>query len=116
MAKTVQIFKICLIMLILLIICSFLSPYVYAGIFGECNYHECILDKMPGVENDIAARQISKVCSSKCTDNSEKNKTRFGFSGKMTASKCAVKYSRKTRSEIGARIITRACYSLYPNE
>jgi hypothetical protein len=116
MSKDIQIFKTCLIMVTLLIICSFLSPYVNAGIFGECNYYECILDKMPGVENDVAAYQISRVCSSKCTDMSEKNKTSFGFSGKMTASKCAVKYAKKTQSEVGARIITRACYSLYPKE
>jgi hypothetical protein len=111
-SKTVQIFKTCLIVFTLLIICSFLSPCVYA----ECNYYECILDEMPGVKNDIVAGQIMAKCKSKCTDKSREEKTRFGFSGRITASKCALTYVKDTKSEKGRHIIRRACYALYPKE
>jgi hypothetical protein len=115
-AETVQIFKICLMMIILLTLFSFLSPYVNAEVFGECSYHECILDEMPGVENDFAAGQIARLCYSKCKDRSKKIKTKYSFSGKMTAVKCTAKYSKNTKSERGSRMINHACYSLYPSD
>lgn len=92
------------------------APYVYAGIFGSCNFYECILDDMPGVKNDIVARQIVSKCSSECTDMSTKKKFSIGFSGKITAQECVVKYAKDTNSEVGARLIFTACYSLYPEK
>lgn len=111
-----QIFKICLMILTLLIVSFYISSNVHAGIFGDCNYYECILDEMPGVKNDFVARQIIANCSSKCPDSTTKKKTRLGFSGKMTASKCFLKYAKDTNSELGARIIRYSCYSLYQSD
>lgn len=114
MSKAVPVFKIRIIMGSLVILFSFLAINCYADIFGACNYYECILDEMPGVKNDIVARQIIANCASKCPDKSTKKKTRLGFSGRRTASKCFLKYAKDTTSEVGARVIRYSCYSLYP--
>jgi hypothetical protein len=36
-----------------------------AGLFGPSNYDECVLDRMQGVQSDLAARVIIAACSSK---------------------------------------------------
>ncbi len=90
--------------------------YAYAGIFGSCNYYECILDKMPGTDNDVVANQIVFQCIQKCKDMGQKNKWRIGLSGKVTAEKCFVKHAKSTRSEQAAIVIRTACYMLYPYE
>lgn len=34
-----------------------------AGLFGPSNYNECILDKMKGVNDDLAAALIARACA-----------------------------------------------------
>jgi len=33
-----------------------------AGVFGYDNYWDCILDQMPGVQNDVAAGAVMRQC------------------------------------------------------
>lgn len=51
--------------LIWILLLSQISCFAYAGLFGPTNYHECILEEMPGVKNDQVVRSISMECSEK---------------------------------------------------
>lgn len=78
------------------------------------SYHECILDKMPGTRNDVAAYAIARSCREKFPDISipDSKKTILG----TTVRDCVSKYAKTSGGETAPYQIRRACFALYPNE
>ena len=77
------------------------------------NFYECILDDMPGVRNNIAAREIMLNCRKDFPDaGTPETKSSWGGS----ARDCVVKYGKSAVGEIGPNLIRRSCYALHPNE
>lgn len=82
-----------------------------AGVFGYDNYWDCILDQMPGVQNDVAAGAVMRQCHVQAPNRAVERK-RSTFLG-MNAEKCLLKNGKKVRSERAAVQIRLACRSLY---
>ena len=77
------------------------------------NFYECILDDMPGVRNNIAAREIMLNCRKEFPDAViPEDKSSLGGS----ARDCVVKNGKSAVGEIGPNLIRRSCYALYQNE
>jgi hypothetical protein len=93
----------------------FLPEITFAGLFGASNFYECILDEMPGVKNDPAAREVIIECREDFPKNSqvEKKSPIFGI---KTAGECVLEYGKDVASPLGARYVQGACYNLYPKK
>jgi len=89
-----------------------ISSGTKAGIFGTSNQSECMLDKLPGTENNIAARVIIRYCRDNYSDQFVKEKS--PFFGVKTEAECIIEYSKETSSRIAANWIRGACQKLYP--
>lgn len=79
------------------------------------NFAECILDKMPGVENDAAAMATYQVCKERFPaglDGVEQGSGR-GWLGYESGAECAAEESRDTRSLKAAGAIRVSCNKLY---
>ncbi len=77
-------------------------------------YWDCILDKMPGVENDVTAYSIRRLCSQKNNYNPNIPATkRTGWFDFESGAECTAKKSKDTRSTLGARAVMSACYAFY---
>jgi hypothetical protein len=77
------------------------------------NFYECILDDMPGVRNNIAARKIMLNCRKEFPDAViPEDKSSLGGS----ARDCVVKHGKSAVGEIGSNLIRRSCYAIYPNK
>lgn len=86
-----------------------------AGLLGPSNFWECVLEKMPGVQNDPVAYQIAADCNTRFPNPPEisgKDKV-GGLFSVPHAPECVIRYAKNTRSNFGAQLITAACYQLY---
>lgn len=89
------------------------APFIAdAGFFGPSNYHECILDEMPGTKNNIVAREIRRKCSKDFPSQGAITKKSSLF-GVDTAGECIIKYGEDVSSKHAASSIRRACRNLY---
>lgn len=92
-----------------------------AGIFVNSadNYQECILERLEGTENDVAAVQATLQCREdfpSLTMPEQENSLLSGLFGPDNFSECMAKYVKKTPSLFAARQLRDACYLLYPND
>ena len=91
-----------------LMVASITSAPAHGAIFGYDNFWDCILDKMPGVQNDVAAIAVVQICNEKeLSQNVDKKKTN------QTRQECTLKHSRNTSGERGPWMIRAACFNLY---
>ena len=78
------------------------------------NYATCILDKMPGTANDVAAQAIYQVCKSKHgglqTVAQGSGRGLFSYD---SGAECTAKKAADTRSNQAAHMIGAACRKLY---
>lgn len=78
------------------------------------NFATCILDKMPGTQNDVAANAISQVCNAKHgglqTVAQGSGRGLFGYD---SGAECTAKLAGDTRSNRAAYMIGVACRKLY---
>lgn len=86
------------------------SPAAYAA-----NFATCILDKMPGTQNDVAAHATMQVCLSKNPGGIQavaqgSGRGVFGFD---SGAECTAKKAGDTRSQRAAVLIGIACRKLY---
>lgn len=91
------------------------SGFVRVSLFGPSNYWECILGKMPGVQNDYVAAQIVQSCLAEFHNTGpvpDKDKVHGMFSVPH-ASECVLKYGKDTASALGGELIVAACHALY---
>lgn len=93
----------------------FWSPPSYSGVFGPSNWAECILEEVPGIQNDRAATMAAIKCNKEFSyrESIEKRKPIFGV---KTAPECVLKHGKGTVSPKAARFITAACHKLYPSD
>lgn len=79
------------------------------------NFATCILDKMPGVQNDPTALATYKACKDKyggALESVEKGSGRGMFSYQSGA-ECASDKGAKTQSQAAGQMIYAACAKLY---
>ncbi len=79
------------------------------------NFAECILDKVPGVQNDNAAAAAFQVCNTRYPERYRgvtQGEGR-GLWGYDSGAECALAKSRDTLSSNGAGMIRMACNALY---
>jgi len=79
------------------------------------NFATCIIDKMPGVQNDAAAYATLNLCKIEHPQGMagvEKGSGRGYFSFKSGA-ECAAKKAASTLSRAGGQFIYTACTRLY---
>lgn len=82
---------------------------------GEENFATCVMDKMQAVQNDAGARAVVDLCRSNYPggfDAVQQGSGR-GFFAHKSGAECATKKAIGTGSELGGRMIYRACVKLY---
>lgn len=79
------------------------------------NFATCILDKMPGTQNDVAASAVYQVCQGKHPGlfGSVVQGSGRGIFGFDSGAECTAKKAGDTRSQRGAVLIGVACRKLY---
>ena len=86
-----------------------------AGWFSDpTNFHECILERLPGVQNDLAAIAETNQCRQEFPDFTPPEKASHLFTGPETVDECLRKYAHDTPSNYAANQIRDACFQLYP--
>jgi hypothetical protein len=86
-----------------------ISSSTYSGWFST-TYDECILDNMPGTQNQQVVNEIRRDCRQYPRVASKKT----SIFGTTTASECVIDNARDTSSKLGAQLIRNSCYRLYP--
>lgn len=86
-----------------------------AGPTLASNYATCLLDKLPGVENDNAAAAALQVCTSDYPGGFAEVPlgSGRGVLGYDSGAECALEKSGATRSRTAAFQIRKACDHLY---
>ena len=82
------------------------------------NFAECILDKMPPAQNDVAAVAIMQVCQGEHPGGIEgvQQGSGRGLLGYKSGAACTAKKSVDTRSNRAAQLIGVACRKLYDED
>lgn len=77
-------------------------------------YYKCLLNELPGTENDIAAGSIIRKCQEENPCKSSKQNVKaIQIFGKTSSSSCVATHGKNTRSSGALGYITQACYALY---
>lgn len=79
------------------------------------NYATCLLDKLPGLENDQASAAANTICKSEFPGGFESvpQGDGRGILGFASGAECALEKSGDTRSSAAAYMIRAACNRLY---
>lgn len=78
------------------------------------NYATCLLDKLPGTQNDVAAQAVYQVCKSKHGGlQAVAQGSGRGLFGYDSGAECTAKKAADTRSNQAAHMIGAACRKLY---
>ena len=78
------------------------------------NYATCLLDKLPGTQNDVAAQAVYQVCKSKHGGlQAVAQGSGRGLFGYDSGAECTAKNAGDTRSNQAAHMIGAACRKLY---
>lgn len=95
-----------------------LLAFVAPGAFAD-NYATCLLDKLEGVQNDLATRAGLRLCIDSNPggfDDVEQGAGRGIFSEYESGLECTQDVSKSARSALAIRWIGRACRQLYDEE
>lgn len=79
------------------------------------NFATCILDRMPGTQNDAVAYAVMRICKEKYPGGLDPviwGEGR-GWLGFKSGAECSVKKAAKTPNQRAAMIISAACRRLY---
>lgn len=79
------------------------------------NFATCLLDKLPGVQNDVAAHAVYQVCAAQHPGAfaAVKQGAGRGWFGYAAGADCTMKKAGETRSLRAAGLIGSACRRLY---
>ena len=79
------------------------------------NFATCILDKMPGTQNDVAAVAVYQICNSKHPGGIQvvEQGSGRGIFSYDSGAECTAKKAAETRSNRAAHMIGAACKKLY---
>lgn len=87
------------------------------GLFGPSNFWECVLDKMPGSQNELAAKLAARHCGQKfpggATHQVAPSDKVGHWLGRPTAMDCFSKHGKTVASDWASRVIYAACHQLY---
>ena len=100
------------IIALLLSLFSLYADNAYAGIFGPSNYWECILENIPGTQNDGAAYAIIRKCKNDFDKGSYVEKSSSWF-GPKTRDECIIKYGKNVSGDLPGELLEDACNKLY---
>lgn len=90
------------------------TPSTSFSWFGGINtFDECILEKMPGIDGNGAARAILSSCNQKYPERSEPE-NKLGIFGPKNYDDCVFKHIKGKESEIAAGAIMGSCYQIFP--
>lgn len=95
---------------------ALLLLFVAAPAMAGGNYATCLLDKLPGVANDVAANAIVQTCTAKFPGGFQTvglGSGRGDWFGFKSGAECTAKKAADTRSERAALMIGAACRRLY---
>jgi len=94
----------------IIVLCFLGSAPAIAG-----NFATCILEKMPGTQNDAAASAIANVCKEKypLMYNDVPQGSGRGWLSYDSGSECAANIAAKTTSQRAGQLIYGACNRLY---
>lgn len=86
-----------------------------AGPALAANMATCLLDKLPGTQNDVAAQAVFQVCSAEHPGGIQAvpQGDGRGMLGFKSGPECTVKKAGDTRSTRAAELIGMACRRLY---
>jgi hypothetical protein len=87
----------------------------FSGLAQAGNFATCLLDELPGVQNNNAAGAAYQVCSAKYPERyaGVAQGSGRGFWGYESGAECALKKARDTRSQDAAGMMRVACNRLY---
>jgi hypothetical protein len=79
------------------------------------NFAECILNDLPGVKNDIAAKAGFQQCEKKYPKGYSEiyQGEGRGLFGYNSGDECTIDKAKETPSRVGGYVINVACYCLY---
>ncbi len=82
------------------------------------NMATCLLDKLPGTQNDVAAQAVFQVCSAEHPGGIQAvpQGDGRGMLGFKSGPECTAKKAGDTRSTRAAELIGMACRRLYDEE
>ena len=95
-----------------LVLWALASPAVAA------DYAKCVLDKMPGTQNDVAAQAVHQVCIGAHPGgiSAVAQGSGRGLFGYDSGATCTAKKAGQTRSNRAAHLIGTACRKLYDED
>ena len=82
-----------------------------AGLFWTSNVPECVLDNMPGTQNNHEAQDIYWACHRRYGGGTVGKKNQLF--GVKTRNQCIAKYGSNTDSQAAVDDIREACTALY---
>lgn len=85
-------------------------------VFAADNFAECVIDRMPGVQNDAVALAISRTCLAEHPggiDAVKQGSGRGDWFGYNSGNECVIKKGEKVASRVGGNLLTGACNKLY---
>lgn len=87
----------------------------FSGLAQAGNFATCLLDELPGVQNNNAAGAAYQVCSARYPErySGVEQGSGRGFFGFDSGAECALKKARNTHSQNAAGMIRVACNRLY---
>jgi hypothetical protein len=91
----------------------FAAGSAFGGVFGPSKLEECLLDKLPGAQNDTVAGEISSQCIKEYGDYARIEKKQGFFASYTSGRECTIAKARNTPSFLAARVIQYNCYRLY---
>lgn len=79
------------------------------------NFAECLLDELPGIQNDNTASAAYQVCTARHPGRyaGVAQGAGRGFFGYDSGAECALRKARDTRSQLASGMIRAACARLY---
>lgn len=101
-------------MLVTTLLGALVTPTAWAGLFGPSSWEECILDRMPGVQNDYAAAVIMTRCSDEFGNPDTARIPEKGWLTRFNSGDACVAAKGSTTASVnGARVIVASCHRLF---
>lgn len=93
------------------LLCLVAAPAIAAG----SNFAECIIDRMPGAQNDAVAGAIARTCLAEHPGGitAVPQGSGRGWFGYESGNECIIKKGEKIVSRMGGNLLTEACNRLY---
>lgn len=94
---------------------ALLSLLAAAPAFAAGNFAECIIDRMPGAQNDAVAGAIFRTCLAEHPGGLDAvpQGSGRGWFGYESGNECIIKKGEKIVSRNGGNMLTGACNKLY---